>query len=272
MIYFFYGPDSYRRSQKLKLSIEEYRKKHPAADLAFFDLEEEPDDWIKARDFLNQPSMFVDSKMLIVKNSGEVKEKEWLKVLKSELETPHTFVFISDEKKPLKAFEFLLDPPAKSSLFGELEGRLLEMFVKKEAEVRKIDFEKPALEFLLGRLTSFPERSWIAVNDLDKISLAKFSQPIKFQDLKTVIDWDSNDDVFGTARQIAWSKTWSEKLKLLEKLLLQKKEAAYIFNSLAYSVRGKELIRLADYDAAIKGGNLDYEEALLDFVILDSRF
>ncbi len=94
MIYFFYGPDSYRRNQKLNFSIVEYRKKHPAADLAVFDLEEEPDDWMKARDFLNQPSMFVDSKVLVVKNSGEVKEKEWLKVLKSKLETPRTFVFI----------------------------------------------------------------------------------------------------------------------------------------------------------------------------------
>lgn len=267
MIYFFYGPDSYRRNQKLNFSIVEYRKKHPAADLAVFDLEEEPDDWMKARDFLNQPSMFVDSKVLVVKNSGEVKEKEWLKVLKSKLETPRTFVFISDQKKPLKAFEFLLALPVKSNLFGELEGRLLETFVKKEAEVRNIGFEKSALDFLLGRLASFPERSWIAVNDLDKISLAGFSQPIRFQDLKTVIAQDFNDDVFGTAREIAWSKTWPERLRLLEKLLLQKKEPAYIFNSLAYSVRGRELIRLADYDAAIKGGNLDYEEALLDFVL-----
>jgi DNA polymerase III delta subunit len=267
MIYFFYGPDSYRRNQKLNSSIAEYRKKHPAADLAIFDLEEEPDDWMKARDFLIQPSMFVDSKVLVVKNSGEIKEKEWLKVLKSELETPHTFVFISDGKKPLKAFEFLLALPAKNNFFGELEGRILEMFVKKEAEARNVGFEKNALEYFLGYLASVPERSWVAISELEKISLAGFSQPIKFQDLKTIIAQDLNNDVFGTAREIVWAKTWPEKLKLLEKLLLQKKEPAYIFNSLAYSVRGKELVRLADYDVAIKSGNLDYEEALLDFVL-----
>ncbi len=267
MIYFFYGPDSYRRNQKLNLSIAEYRKKYSTMDLAFFDLGEEPDDWTKARSFLNQPSMFVDTKVLIIKNSGEAKEKEWLKVLKSELETPRTFVLISDEKKPLKAFEFLLEPPVKSSLFGELEGRLLEMFVIKEAEARNIVFEKNALQYLLGYLSSVPERSWIAISELEKISLSGFAQPIGFGDLKKIISQNLDDDVFGTARQIAWSRNWTERISLLEKLLLQKKEPAYIFNSLAYSVRGKELVRLADYDAAIKGGNLDYEEALLDFVL-----
>ena len=267
MIYFFYGPDSYRRNQKLNSSIAEYKKKHPTTDLAAFDLREEPEDWMKARDFLSQPSMFVDSKVLVLKNSGEVTEKGWIKTLKSELETPRTFVFISDEKKPLKAFEFLLESPVKKDLFGELEGRLLEMFVKKEAAARNIVFEKSALDFLLGYLASVPERSWIAVSELEKISLAGFTQPIGFGDLKKMISQGPNDEVFNIARQIAWSRNWMERTGLLEKLLLQKKEPAYIFNSLAYSVRGKELVRLADYDAAIKSGQLDYEEALLDFVL-----
>jgi len=267
MIYFFYGPDSYRRNQKLNSSIAEYKKKYPVSDMAVLDLAGEPDDWMKARDFLNQPSMFVDSKVLVLRNSGEVSEKGWQKVLKSNLESPHTFIFVSDEKKPLKAFGFLLEPPAKSQFFGELDGRLLEAFIKKEAGARGLVFEKKAEDFFLGYLLALNERSWIAVSELDKFSLLGLAQPIKFEELRRVIASASNDEVFDIAKQIMWSRNWAEKLKLLEKLLLQKKEPAYIFNSLAYSARGRELIRLADYDAAIKGGNLDYEEALLDFVI-----
>ena len=45
------------------------------------------------------------------------------------------------------------------------------------------------------------------------------------------------------------------------------KEAAYIFNSLAYIAKGKDIVRMADYDVAVKSGNLEYEEALTDFVI-----
>lgn len=267
MIYFFYGPDSYRRNQKLNSTVAEYKKKHPTTDLATFDLEEEPESWIKAKDFLNQPSMFVDSKVLIVKESGEVKEKDWIKVLKSNLETPHTFIFISDTKKPLKAFEFLLEPPAKKDFFGELEGRLLEVFIKKEAVRLNLEFEKNALNFFLGYLSGMSERSWVAIRELERIALAGFPIPIKFTDLKNIISVAASDEVFEAARKISWSRDWAERLGILESLLLQKKEPAHIFNSLAYLVKGKDLIRFADYDVSIKGGNLDYEEALTNFVL-----
>ncbi|MEK7169394.1 MAG: hypothetical protein AAB700_00980 [Patescibacteria group bacterium] len=270
MIYFLYGPDSYRRNQKLKSSLDGYRKKYPTGDIMAVDLEENPDDWTKARDFLNQPSMFVDSKVLIVKESGDVPEKEeknWIKVLKSELETAHTFIFVSNAKKPLKAFEFLLKPPAKSDFFGELDGGLLEAFVKKEAATRGLEFEKSAWDFLLNCLSSVAERSWVAVAELEKISLSGFSQPIKSSDLKKIISPVLDDQVFEAARKISWSRSWAEKLGLLESLFLQKKEAAYIFNSLAYIAKGKDIVRMADYDVAVKSGNLEYEEALLDFVL-----
>ena len=251
----------------MNFSISEYKKKYPVSDMAVFDLAEEPDDWTEARDFLNQPSMFVDSKVAVLKNSGEVSERGWLKVLKSNLESPRTFIFISDGKKPLKAFEFLLESPVKSQFFGELDGRLLETFVKKEAAARGLILEKKAEDFFLGYLSALNERSWIAISELDKFALLGLAQPIKFEDIRKVIASASNDEVFDVAKQIMWSRNWTEKLKLLERLLLQKKEPAYIFNSLAFSARGRELIRLADYDAAIKGGNLDYEEALTDFVL-----
>ncbi len=254
----------------MKSSLAEYRKKHPTGDIMAVDLEENPNDWAKARDFLNQPSMFVDSKVLIVKESGEIAEKEeknWIKVLKSELETAHTFVFISNAKKPLKAFEFLLKPPAKIDFFGELDRRLLEIFVKKEAEVRGLEFEKSALDFFLGCFSSLTERSWVAIAELEKISLFGLSRPIKINDLKNIIGPVQDDQVFEVARKISWSRSWAEKLGLLESLFLQKKEAAYIFNSLAFIAKGKDIVRMADYDVAVKSGNMEYEEVLLDLVL-----
>jgi DNA polymerase III delta subunit len=270
MIYFFYGPDSYRRNQKLNSMVAEYRGKHPVSDMAIFDLEEEPDDWVRARDFLVQPSMFVDSKVLVVKESGAVPaaggQKEWVKALKANLETPRTFVLISDSKKPLKAFEFLEKPPANTQFFGKLEGRLLEVFMKREAARLGLDFEKKAWEYLVGCLAGAEEQSWMAVNELEKISLSNFPKPISIGALREIISPVLNDEVFGAAREMMWSRSWAERAKIFEKLLLQKKEPAYIFNSLAYLAKGKELIRFANYDAAIKGGGMDYEEALTEFV------
>jgi DNA polymerase III delta subunit len=271
MIYLFYGPDSYRRNQKFRTTIAEYRSKHPVSDMAVFDLEEEPENWVKARDFLNQPSMFVDSKVLVVKESGAVPaaggQKEWIKVLKANLETPRAFILLSDSKKPLKALEFLEKPPARAQFFGELEGRLLEVFLKNEAAKLGLDFEKEAWDYLLGCLTGVEERSWVAINELERMALSGFRQPIELKSLKEVISPVLNDEVFGAAREMMWSRNWADRAKTLEKLLLQRKEPAYIFNSLAYLAKGRELIRFADYDAAIKGGGMDYEEALTDFAL-----
>ena len=161
-----------------------------------------------------------------------------------------------------------MKPPAKNDFFGELNGRFLEAFVKKEAEARGLKFEKSAWEFLLNCLSSVTERSWVAIAELDKISLSGFSRPmIKFDDLKKILSPVLDDQVFEIARKISWSRSWAEKLGLLESLFLQKKEAAYIFNSLAYIAKGKDIVRMADYDVAVKSGNLEYEEALTDFVI-----
>jgi DNA polymerase III delta subunit len=270
MIYYFYGPDSYRRNEKLKTSLAGYRKKYPTGDMMVLDLEENPDGWTKARDFLSQPSMFVDSKVLVVKESGEVpekEEKEWIKTLKSELETERTFVFISDTKKPLKAFGFLLEPPVKKDSFGELEGKFLEAFVKKEASARGLSFEKSAWEYLINCLSSVTERSWVAVAELEKVFLSGFSGTIKLDDLKKTVNPVLNDEVFEVARKISWSRNWAEKMALLEGLFLQKKEAAYVFNSLAYIAKGKDIVRMADYDVAVKSGNMEYEEALLEFIL-----
>jgi DNA polymerase III delta subunit len=271
MIYFFYGPDSYRRNEKLKSTLAEYRKKYPVSDLAVIDLEDEPDNWMKARDFLNQPSMFVDSKVLVIKESGAVSPtgegKEWLRVLKSNLEAPRTFVLISDAKKPLKAFGFLVEPPSKTEFFGELDGRLLEVFVNKETARLGLKLDGNALSFLLGYLAGVSERSWVAVRELERIALAGFPDPVGFADLKKITSAASSDEVFEVAREISWSRNRTSKMGLLEKLLLQKKEPAHIFNSLAYQAKGMEIVRFADYDAAIKSGNMDYEEALLDFVL-----
>jgi len=62
-------------------------------------------------------------------------------------------------------------------------------------------------------------------------------------------------------------KDFSKKLVILEQLFLQKEEPARLFNSLVYQVRGNDILRLADYDVSVKSGGLEYEEALLDFVI-----
>lgn len=290
MIIHLYGPDSYRRNKKLRELLADYFKKYPAADFLDIDFSEDKEAFVKARDFLEQPSMFTSSKVLVAHASacatkaskdgeeeagGEEKDakgstawrKDWAAILKKYAEDTKVFVFLTDAGKPLKAFDFLLKKPARSSVFAELSGEELRRFVLEEAEARGLSFSPEALRFFLGFLGSAPDASWNAVHEIEKLSLMGLPQPLAAKAIEPVIEWSAKTAVFEGARAIMWARGRTERLKLLEKLFLQKEAAAYIFNSLGFMARGRDAVRLADYDVSVKSGGLDYEEALLDFVL-----
>ncbi|MFH1161679.1 MAG: hypothetical protein V1696_00140 [Candidatus Jorgensenbacteria bacterium] len=271
MLIFLYGSDSYRRTENLRALVAEYRAKYPMLDLLSVDLEDVPDDWMRARDFLNQPSMFAEKKMLTVRGGGHIGEKGWVKALKGELANENTLVLISDREKPLKALAFLLEPekPSRSQEFKELEleGRTLELFVKREAGVRGLKFSPDALSFFLSYLSACPDRSARAVNELDRFTLAGLTFPVTRAAVEELIWWTPSEEVFRVAhRMLASPKNVRQNLALLENLFVR--EGGYrVFNSLAYAAEGIAAERLADYDVSVKSGGLEYEEALTEFVI-----
>jgi DNA polymerase III delta subunit len=267
MIIYLYGPDSYRRGKKAEELVGVYRGKNPNLDLMFFDFEDEPENWQKAGEFLNQPSMFVSSKLALIKEGGQVAEKEWQKLLKGNLEDKKVFILISDKKKPLKALDFLLKNPVKSQSFALPEGEALFRFLKEEAERLKLAFVPHAWRYFCSSIAASEERSWLAVNELNKISLAKLPSPISLVNLRKVIRYEEKEAVFASARGILRSGNFGQRLGILEKTLIQKESPAYIFNSLGFAASGKVALKLAEYDISIKSGGLEYEEALTDFVL-----
>lgn len=270
MIYYFYGADSYWRNRKLRDLISQYKKKYSQIDLFSADFESEPESWLRAKEFINQPSIFIDSKVVVIKESGAVpaeSEKSWLKVLKSQIETPKTFVLISDSASPKKSFSFLLQKPVKAQLFEELENGTLDLFLKQEAANRELVFSAEAFRFLVSFINAQKEKSWVAVQELDKFALAGFPSPISLGSARAIIYWRERGEVYILARRILETSDKKKKISFLETLFLEKADPAYIFNSLAFQARGENAIELADYDVSIKSGGLDYEEALTEFVI-----
>ncbi len=268
MIFYLYGPDSYRRKRKLRELLADYFKKYPTADFMDLDFEETENAWEIARDFLNQPSMFTPSKVLLARESAaDTDGKTWAAVLKQYSEEPKIFIFLSDKKPAIQIFHFLLQPPVRSLPFGELKGIELKNFVLNEAAARGLKFTPESLRFFLDFVSGAQDASWNTVNELEKISLLELEQPLDLRSLQPLIEWNAKTAVYEGTRTIIWSRTKEDKLKALEKLFLQKEEAAYIFNSLSFGARGRDAVRLADYDVSIKSGGLDYEEALLNFVI-----
>ncbi len=270
MVIALFGADSYRRSEKAKELVAAYRAKYEHADLFSVDLEDDMEGWNSAKDFLRQPSMFVDSKVLLVREPASVTEKEWEEALRESVRAKGVVVLLSSKENPADAFPFLGEKGVERQEFAELEGRLLEVFVLREAKARGITFAPDALRFFLAYLSSLELRSARASAELDRILLAKFAAPVTRADMELLTAWLPAEDIYRGLDSIHMGKSPGERLVALERLL-GGYDAARIFNTLAYAVHGPSALALAAYDIAIKSGRLEYEEALVDFSMSPSN-
>lgn len=266
MIIHLYGPDSYRRIKKVEELVSAYQKKHGKGDFLLADLEEE--EWNNVGDFLNQQSIFVDTKVALIKEGASVKDKGWVSLVKEQINNSDTFLIMSDKDKPSPTFSFLLEKPVKSQEFKELEGKDLKNFILKEASLRGIEFGSSAFDFIFRYTSSFPEgRGWLLTRELDKISAANLSKKVSFEEIGRFIKWAPEENFFQEVSGLTTRKDPFEKLSILERLLLKKEEPAYIFNILGNRAKDEMAEKLASYDISVKSGKLDYESVLTDLAI-----
>ncbi|MBI2591745.1 MAG: hypothetical protein HYW34_03655 [Candidatus Brennerbacteria bacterium] len=279
MIIFLYGPDAYRRRQKLNEILKTYRAKHSNLNSEVFDLTDSEKEFLRFKDFLNSQSLFQDFKLAVVSGIYEAEpRKDLAGLMKIVLESEKTVVIISEAKEPPKEFDFLVKKPvypakggvypAKSGVqhqeFRELKGDYFKAFLKKETVSRGLKFSPMAEKWLAE---AYEPDTWGLINELEKIASANLNQSIEIKDLKIISDFGIKENIFDLTRTLAMSRPLGDKLVNLEQLFLQKEAAPHIFNLLAVIAPPSLVARLADYDYSIKSGGLDYEEALLDLVI-----
>lgn len=267
MLIFLYGPDSYRRNKKLQELLEVYRSRYKDVDIFPADLNEKPDTWSDVRDFLQQPSMFVSSKVAVVKEGATLDDNDWLKTLKLYLDDDKVFILLSDSQAPKKKFSFLLGQPVKYQEFNELKEARLERFITEQLKKHNIHLMQEAKQFFISYLISCTDRSWLCVNQVAKLALAGFSEPISLQNLQFVVQWSADEEMFFATKKLLTARTLPARLTFLEKLLLRNESSSYVFNLLAYQARGRDASKLANYDVLKKSGKFDDEEALLSFVL-----
>lgn len=279
MIIFLWGQDSYRRRQKERELLVFYQQKHPNFDFKKFDLSENEEGSLSLKDFLAQQSLFDNFKMASVSGifsaptkggpaSGwEVEPKKMKPILKEQLNNDNIALMISEEKKPAKEFDFLIEKPVFHQEFKKLNAEELAFFIRKEGGKRNLKFAPEAEDYLIRWQEQSNTDTWALVNELDKISMADFSQPISVSNLESLIPFSYQEKIFDLARILAGQNSLKKKLVALERLLIQKEPAAYAFNLLSYGAPANLLLKLADYDVSVKSGGLDYEEVLLDLAL-----
>lgn len=237
MIIYLYGPDAYRRQQKLNEILGKYKEKHSALSVARFDFTGK-EELSKFKDFATAQSLFDTYKFGILYGAEEAEAKELNPILESILDSKTIIIALVAEKN-LHNLTALGKKDVINQNFENLEGSALDVFVRAEAGKRGLKFS--------GEI---PGDSWTIVTELDKMALGGSPEAVF-----------GGYNFFNLMRQAMRGD-----LSALT-VLLEKEEPAMVFNVMASQSSGPAKIKMADYDVAIKSGKLDYPEALLDLAL-----
>ena len=264
MIITLYGPDSYRRGQKLKEIVGRFLEKKSRISYEEVDGDDE-DALSRARDFMGTPSLFGDPKLLVMQRVLAHESQALLKkLLKDAAPNSSATIIISDDAKQLrKELSFLKEKPNLVQEFKALERAQFISFIGEEAGRLGLGLDGEAIE----RLTAaFIPDTWGVATELSKLYFLSLSKEYHITpSLLTSLGVSAQDDFFFYIS--GWFRRSShERLRSLEELFSAKHNPAKIFNIMAY-LDPRELRRFADYDVEVKSGRLEYEEALLELAL-----
>lgn len=266
MIIFLHGPDEYRRLQKKKEIIAEFRKKHEGIAVSRFDLADK-EEFPKFAEFIGSQSLFDPKKLAVLENvfeviGGEAVKKELSARLKEAAKNPNTTVLVSEKNKSSEGLTFLAGKSAniKGQDFTYLTGAKWESFISELAKENGITLQPAAVKFLAE---AYQNDTWSLVTEIGKISAIP-KKSIGMKELET-LDIEINPDYFGLLKNLKNSEMGA-RLASLEKLFLMNEAMPKVFNMIAYQIPDK-MPQLAKYDVLVKSGKLEYEEVLVDLII-----
>lgn len=260
MIIFLYGPDSYRRLQKLNEIVAAYRKKQSNLSHERFDLSDE-EEFFKFQNFAGNRSIFDPVRLAILENAlDRFQQKDLKAILKTYFEAKDLVIIVNSDKKPSATFSALLKSPTQVQEFPALKGAEIIVFIKKTAKTLGFTIDAPTIKALIQ---TFGGNTWGIATELEKMALADG------RDKPALSIHKPADNFFQLVNTLKWGRSLKDRLVALEIILSDRKdEPAKVFNMLAYRLRSEaEANLLADYDVAVKSGKLEYEEVLLDYAL-----
>ncbi len=259
MIILLYGPDDYRREEKKRRIIYDFKKRNSALGIAYFDCTEEGGTE-KLFEFIANQSIFGSKKLAVIEHVFEAGSDGLAKKIEELEEDMTVTLLLSEQAKPLKEYHFLLKKPVFCEEVPFLTGARLKEYSLLEAEKRNVTLVPDALEFLLS---VYKNSTWALITELDTLSSLPKS-PVKKKDLEELGLGIS--PTFWELMNGFRSASVALRLKALERIFGEGEPGAKIFNILSAQFP-QALGEFAAYDRAIKSGKIEYEEALLDFTL-----
>jgi DNA polymerase III delta subunit len=267
MIILLYGPDSYRRTQKLGEIVGKYRDRYSGLSYERFDFEENGEALEALKNFSANRSIFDPVRLAVLDQPfSRGVGKELKAILKANEKNKDLVIIINSAAKPPTAFSFLLKTAAKVQAFALPKEENLTAFIKKTAALYDLKLDQPMLDFLVE---NFGSDTWGLATELAQMSLATNHLQLAPSLRRSPSLSRLAKNYYQLINLLKFSDKTKEKLVALELMLSERRdEPARIFNSLAYRLTSvEEAALLADYDVAVKSGKLDYEEVLLDLAL-----
>lgn len=249
MLIYLYGPDAYRRQQKLKEITDKFIKDHGNSGLERFDLSVKGE-IERLKDFTTTQSLFDSSKLGVIYEANEAEPKEVNNLLKIADGSKTIGLAVVAEKALPKTFKIIYGKDVWARDFDNLSQAQLSTFAKEEARKRDFQLSDSLLQSLVWK---YAKDTWGLVNEIERLALGGNPEAVLRE-----------QDFFSAISQLEYGKAASAKLPTLERLM-NSEEPAKIFNILAAMARNKN--KMADYDLAIKSGRLEYEEVLTDLAL-----
>jgi len=252
MIIFLLGPDEYRREQKAKDIINQYRQKNSEIGIKYFNFE--VDSFIELKDFILTGSLFSVKKMAILKNVSLI-EKEVFPIFEKVLKDENIYLLVLENSLG-KNFKKFLKKPALIENFPYLTGSNWLNFVKKLVVYFKLEMDSDIIRLLS---LIYQNNTYALATELEKLSFLK--RKITKKDLLTQ---EPEKEFFEKVKSLQ-SFNLTERLRAY--LNLSTEPAGKIFNILSVLKPQKKIDAFATADWLVKSGKLDYEEAILKIIL-----
>lgn len=262
MIYFIYGPDSFRSKQKLQEIIDGYKKVHKSGlNLLYIDAKEK-----SFKDFYSNfkiTSMFAEKKLIVLKDVfADEKFREGFSADIKNIEELKDIVIVYENEDPdqrIKLFKEL-QKHAKCQEFDFLQPAVLAKWIFTEFEKNHIKINSDAVALLLN----FSGNDlWQISNEIKKLSNYKKDGVIKKEDIELMVRPNTEIEeklIFKTTEALA-SKNKKLALDLLHKHLDAGDPPIKLLSNIAYQFRIlliiKELQVSYPYSEVVKRSGLN---------------
>lgn len=198
MIYFLYGPESYRSKQELAKLLAELKEKSPTAQVVEFDFDLEDYSYGQFQECYSSNSLFSSTKIVLIRDffgggNLEFRDKilEDQKVLKN---SASYFIFWDGifPRKNDKLFTWL-QKNAECQEFDYLRTPQLKKWCENELAKYQAKISGEALDFLI---LSVGPNLWQMANEIKKISHLKNGGEISLAEIKNLIKTNEEVDSF----------------------------------------------------------------------------